>query len=339
LIGQPDPDATQVTELMERQVNQLVRLVDDLLEISRITRGKIELRKELVEVAALVRTAVETSRPLIEAAGHRLVLSLPPEPLTLHGDPVRLAQVFTNLLNNAAKYTDPGGQISFTIRADGRWLDASVRDTGVGIPPDMLSDVFKLFRQVDDHAGHAQGGLGIGLTLVKSLVEMHGGTVEARSAGLGQGAEFVVQLPMAHEQFSGDAPKAAVGPSPSLVPKRVLVVDDNRDAAESLGMLLRTLGATVHIVYSGAEALESLEAHNPSVVLLDIGMPDMDGYEVARRIRQRPGFMDVTLIALTGWGQEKDRQRSRTAGFDYHLTKPANVSVLETLLMSLDTQG
>jgi PAS domain S-box-containing protein len=339
LMGQPDPNAMQVTELMERQVNHMVRLVDDLLEISRITRGKIELRRELVEIAAVVRGAVETSRPLIEAAGHQLVLSLPAEPLTLNGDPVRLAQVFANLLNNAAKYTDPGGQISFTIRADGESIEASVRDTGMGIPPEMLSEVFKLFRQVDRHVEHAQGGLGIGLTLVKSLVEMHGGTVEARSGGPGQGAEFVVRLPIAPAEWSVDAPREARGPPASLVPKRVLVVDDNRDAAESMGMLLRTLGATVHIVYSGVEALESLEAHQPNVVVLDIGMPGMDGYELARRIRQHAGFKDVTLIALTGWGQDKDRHRSRTAGIDYHLTKPANVSVLETLLMSLDTHG
>jgi CheY-like chemotaxis protein len=259
------------------------------------------------------------------------------EPVIVEADPVRLAQVVSNLLNNAAKYTDPGGQISLTVRVDGAWIEASVRDTGIGIPPDMLTDVFKLFRQVDRHAGHAQGGLGIGLTLVKSLVEMHHGTVEARSAGPGEGAEFVVRLPVAHQQSSVDSTEATIGSQSTLVPSRVLVVDDNRDAAESLGMLLRTLGATVHIVFSGAEALESLEAHRPTVVLLDIGMPDMDGYEVARRIRQRPGFEDVTLIALTGWGQEKDRHRSRAAGFDYHLTKPANVSALETLLMSLGT--
>jgi PAS domain S-box-containing protein len=339
LIDQPDPDVMQVTELIERQVDHMVRLVDDLLEVSRITRGKIELRKEPVEIAAVVRTAVETSRPLIEAAGHQLTLSLPAEPLTLSGDPVRLAQVFANLLNNAAKYTDPGGQISFAIRASEGWIEASVRDTGMGIPPEMLSEVFNLFRQVDRHAERAQGGLGIGLTLVKSLVEMHGGTVEARSAGPGHGAEFLVRLPVDQAEWSVNSPREPLVPSLSLVPKRVLVVDDNRDAAESLGMLLSTLGATVHIAYSGVEALQSLEAQRPNVVLLDIGMPGMDGYEVARRIRQQPGFKDVTLIALTGWGQDKDRHRSRAAGINYHLTKPANVSMLETLLMSLDSPG
>jgi len=337
LINQPDPEATELTELMERQVKHMVRLVDDLLEVSRITRGKIELRKELVEVAAVVRSAVETSRPLIEAAGHELVLSLPSEPLGLHGDPVRLAQIFANLLNNAAKYTDAGGRITLTVRRDGEWVSTSVRDTGMGIPPDMLPKVFELFRQIERHAGHAQGGLGIGLTLVKSLVEMHGGSVEASSAGVGQGSEFVVRLPLAQTEWSIAVPKTAISAPVAFAPKRVLVVDDNRDAAESLGMLLKTLGATVHVVYSGADALEALESHQPAVVLLDIGMPGMDGYEVARQIRQRPGFKDVTLIALTGWGQDKDRHRSRKAGFNYHLTKPANVSVLETLLLSIDS--
>ena len=339
LIGQPDQEATELTELMERQVNHMVRLVDDLLEVSRITRGKIELRRELVEVAAVVRSAVETSRPLIEAAGHELVLSLPSEPLALHGDPVRLAQIFANLLNNAAKYTDAGGRITFTVRRDAEWVAISVRDTGMGITPEMLPRVFELFRQIERHAGHAQGGLGIGLTLVKSLVEMHGGSVEASSAGIGQGSEFVVRLPLARAEWSADVPKTTISAPLAFSPKRVLVVDDNRDAAESLGMLLKTLGANVEVVFSGAEALDVLESYRPAVVLLDIGMPGMDGYEVARRIRQQPGFQDVTLIALTGWGQDKDRHRSQKAGFNYHLTKPANVSVLETLLLSIDSRS
>jgi PAS domain S-box-containing protein len=336
LLSEPDSDTTHLTELMERQVNHMVRLIDDLLEVSRITSGKIELRREAVEIASLARTAVETSRPLIEAAGHQLVVALPPEPLTLHGDPVRLAQVFANLLNNAAKYTQAGGRIWFTVRREGASLIASVRDTGVGIPSDMLPHVFELFRQIDGHAGHAQGGLGIGLTLVKSLVELHGGSVSANSEGNGRGSEFVVRLPLAEERASADSRKSATSSTLALTPKRVLVVDDNRDAAESLGMLLTMLGATVHVSYSGADALQALATHKPSVVLLDIGMPEMDGYEVARRIREQPDFRDVTLIALTGWGQEKDRRRSRRAGFDFHLTKPANVDALETLLVSLE---
>ena len=336
LLSEQDADAKQLTELMERQVNQMVRLIDDLLEVSRITSGKIELRKEAIEIASLVRTAVETSRPLIEAAGHQLVVALPPEPLTLHGDPVRLAQVFANLLNNAAKYTQAGGRIWFTIRREGASATVSVRDTGVGIPSDMLPRVFDLFRQIDRHAGQAQGGLGIGLTLVKSLVELHGGTVNAYSEGNGRGSEFVVHLPLAAEPAYAGSRKSATSSTLALAPKRVLVVDDNRDAAESLGMLLTMLGATVHVSYSGEDALKALATHKPSVVLLDIGMPEMDGYEVARRIRELPDFREITLIALTGWGQEKDRRRSRRAGFDFHLTKPANVDALETLLVSLE---
>jgi CheY-like chemotaxis protein/two-component sensor histidine kinase len=329
LLTEQDADAKQLTELMERQVNHMVRLIDDLLEVSRITSGKIELRKEAIEIASLVRTAVETSRPLIEAAGHQLVVALPPEPLTLQGDPVRLAQVFANLLNNAAKYTEAGGRIWFTIRREGASATISVRDTGVGIPSDMLPRVFDLFRQIDRHAGQAQGGLG---TDPRETGRIHGGTVNTyakvmdrqRVRGSSADGGAIRWQPEERDQFD-----------PALL-KASLVVDDNRDAAESLGMLLTMLGATVHVSYSGADALKALATHRPSVVLLDIGMPEMDGYEVARRIRELPDFRDVTLIALTGWGQEKDRRRSRRAGFDFHLTKPANVDALETLLVSLE---
>ena len=335
LTSQHDAATERVGEMMERQVNHMVRLVDDLMEVSRITRGKIELRKELIEVAAIVRSAVETSRPLIEAAGHQLALTIPPEPLTLEGDSVRLTQVVANLLNNAAKYTDNGGQIWLTVGRDAEGVSISVRDTGTGIPPDMLPQVFDLFTQVDRQANRAQGGLGIGLTLVKSLVEMHGGSVRAHSEGTGRGSEFVVRLPLATSHPAGRS-RAEGGSYTVLAPRRVLVVDDNHDAADSLGMLLKLLGADVHIVYNGPDALEALAAYQPAVVLLDIGMPGMDGYEVARRIRQQPAARPVTLIALTGWGQEADRKRSQTAGFDYHLIKPADVSVLETILVSLE---
>ncbi len=336
LTGRLDPAAERVGEMMERQVNHLVRLVDDLLEVSRITRGKIELRKEPVEIAAIVRNAVETSRPQIEAGSHQLALALPPEPLTVEGDAVRLAQVFANLLNNSAKYTDEGGQIWLTVRREEAEVAVSVRDSGAGIPPDMLPRVFELFTQVDRQGDRAQGGLGIGLTLVKSLVEMHGGSVQAHSAGPGRGSEFVVRLPLATPRGSG--PGAAATPSAVLTPCRVLVVDDNRDAAESLGMLLKLLGAEVQVVFSGPDALEALATYRPSVVLLDIGMPGMDGHEVARRIRQQRGSEEMTLIALTGWGQEEDRRRSQSAGFDYHLIKPADVNALETLLLSLESR-
>ena len=336
LTAQHDPTAERVGEMMERQVNHMVRLVDDLLEVSRITRGKIELRKETVELASVVRSAVETSRPLIEAAGHQLAVAIPPEPLTVEGDPVRLAQAIANLLNNAAKYTEAGGQIWLTVRREGERAAVSVRDTGEGIPADQLPRVFDLFMQVDHGAGRTQGGLGIGLALVKSLVEMHGGSVHAHSEGRGRGSEFLVHLPLVARGSPASVPRMATEASTVLAARRVLVVDDNRDAAQSLGMLLQLLGADVHVVYNGPDALQALAAYKPAVVLLDIGMPGMDGHEVARRIRQQAGFQDVTLIALTGWGQVEDRQRSQAAGFDYHLIKPADVSTLQTLLMSLE---
>jgi signal transduction histidine kinase/ActR/RegA family two-component response regulator len=336
LTGPQDSPSEHVAEMMERQVNHMVRLVDDLLEVSRISRGKIELRKEMLEVAAVVRSAVETSRPLIEGGGHRLSFEIPAEPITLEGDLVRLTQVVANLLNNAAKYSDAGGQIWLAVRRDANQVVISVRDAGVGIPPDMVARVFDLFMQVDRQPSRVQGGLGIGLTLVKNLVELHGGSVEARSEGVGRGSEFVVRLPLV----------AAAAPTPHVVPvnysaavlseRRVLVVDDNRDAAESLGTLLKLLGADVRVVYSGPAALEAVATHRPGVVLLDIGMPGMDGLDVARRIRQLPGAQDVILIALTGWGQEEDRDRSQSAGFDFHLIKPADVNALQHLLVSVD---
>jgi signal transduction histidine kinase len=336
LTSPNDPATGRIVEMMERQVNHMVRLVDDLFEISRISRGRVELRKEPVEVATVVEGALETSRPLIEARRHQLLLAIAPEPLTLEGDPVRLAQVLANLLNNAAKYTDVGGQIWLTVRREGDAVVISVRDSGTGIPADMLPRVFDLFTQVDRSADRAQGGLGIGLTLVKSLVEMHGGSVAAHSEGSGKGSEFVVRLPLTTETCAVGPAGPEGRPSAALAPRRVLVVDDNRDAAESLGMVLELLGAEAQVVCSGPDALEALGTYQPAVVLLDIGMPGMDGYEVAKRIRERPAFRDVTLVALTGWGQEEDRRRSRTAGFDYHLIKPADVSALKTLLSSLE---
>ena len=332
LTSQHDPVGERVGDMMDRQVSHMVRLVDDLLEVSRITSGKIALRKERVDLAAVVKNSVETSRPLIEAVEHHLMLAFPAEPLIVDGDPIRLAQVFANLLNNSAKYTDAGGEIRITAHSEDGWAVVSVRDTGAGIPREMLPSVFELFTQIDRHADRAQGGLGIGLTLVKSLVEMHGGTVQANSAGLGKGSEFVVRLPLVPDRHTADFSAAPEISSSLLKPRRVLVVDDNRDAAESMGILLKLLGADVHVAYGGAEALEALPAYRPDVVILDIGMPGMDGYEVARRIRQQPEFQKVTLIALTGWGQDEDRRRSHTAGFDYHLIKPADIDALQALL-------
>ena len=331
-----DPAVDQMGEMMERQVNHMVRLVDDLLEVSRITRGKIELRKEVVDMAAIVRSAVETSRPLIEAGEHQLTLSLPEPPLTLEGDPVRLAQVLANLLNNAAKYTDKGGRIWLSVRRESGWVTISVKDTGTGIPADMLPRVFELFTQIDRHADRTQGGLGIGLTLVKSLVGMHGGTIQAHSEGLGRGSEFVVRLPITMPARFAKTLTPEDRSVPHLSSRRVLVVDDNRDAADSLGILLKILGADVQVVHSGEDALRAIASYRPAVVMLDLGMPGMDGHEVARRIREQLEFQDVTLIALTGWGQEEDRLRSQSAGFDYHLIKPADITALQTLLLSLE---
>ena len=337
--GAQDSIAKSVSEMMERQVNHMVRLVDDLLEVSRITCGKIVLRKESVDVAGIVRSAVETSQPFIDAPGHELIVEIAPEPLVVEGDPVRLIQVVSNLLNNAAKYTDAGGRIWLTVRKDGNDAAISVRDTGVGIPASMLPRVFELFAQVDRPAGLARGGLGIGLTLVKTLAELHGGSVHVHSDGDERGSEFVVRLPLASVQVptqpdSGESSAPALHASP-----KVLVVDDNRDAADSLGMLLGVLGTDFRIVYDGPSALAAVATYKPDVVLLDIGMPGMDGHEVARRIRQQPQAQNVTLVALTGWGQEEDRSRSEAAGFDRHLIKPADIGALKALFQTVLERG
>ncbi|HXS82169.1 MAG TPA: ATP-binding protein [Methylomirabilota bacterium] len=332
--------AARVGAMMERQVNHMVRLVDDLMEVSRITRGKIELRREPVELAVVVRSAVEIGRPLIESAGHQLTLTIPQQPVIVQGDAVRLTQVVANLLNNAAKYTDPGGGIGLTVRQDGDSATISVRDTGTGIPPDMLPRVFDLFTQVDHHAGRSQGGLGIGLTLVKSLVEMHGGSVMAYSEGPGRGSEFVVRLPLAADARCGtDEPRRDAGSAPLMARRRVLIVDDNHDAADSLGTLLELRGAEVRVAYNGHDCLRAVATHRPAVVLLDIGMPGKDGYEVAHEIRRLPEANGVTLIALSGWGQKADRDLSRAAGFDYHLIKPVDIQALEALLITVDGEA
>jgi PAS domain S-box-containing protein len=322
--------------IMNRQVDHMVRLIDDLLEVSRITRGKIELRRERVPLGQVIASAVETSRPLIDAAGHELFVEGPGGEVMLDADPVRLSQVFANLLNNAAKYTERAGEIRLTIRADGPDAVITVRDTGIGIAREMLPHVFDMFVQVGRADRVSQEGLGIGLSLVRSLVEMHGGTVAANSAGVGRGSEFVVRLPVAAEERA---------PEPGSPRRRreqerwtgfsVLVVDDNRDAADSLGGLLETLGAEVRIAYDGASALELLASAAPDVALLDIGMPGMDGYDLAHRIRSEPQYRDVALIAVTGWGNEQDLRRAKEAGFDHHVGKPASVAELRSLVCAL----
>jgi signal transduction histidine kinase/CheY-like chemotaxis protein len=322
-------------EMMERQVQHLVRLVDDLLDVSRVMRGKIELRREPVELATVVAWAVETVQPLVEAQGHDLSVRMPSESLLLDADPVRLAQVVGNLLTNAAKYTEPSGRIWLTAERDGDMAALRVRDNGIGIASHMLPRIFELFVQLDHGSTKAQGGLGIGLTLVKNLVEMHNGIVQARSDGLGHGSEFVVRLPLVASAVDPDHGADTASQADQFVPpsgKRLLVVDDNQDAANSLAMLLKLQGHDARVAYSGIGALEMTKTYTPDVVLLDIGMPGMDGYEVARRMRQQVGLEGVVLAALTGWGQQEDRRRSKEAGFDHHLVKPVDVAELNRLL-------
>jgi PAS domain S-box-containing protein len=328
-----DAHSAPVLAMMERQVNHLVRLVDDLLEVSRISRGKFSLRKERVELATVLRNAAETSEPLVREAGHRLEIDLPAEPLWLEGDPVRLAQILANLLNNAAKYTPDGGQISVRAWRDGDDAVISVRDNGVGIAAEALPRMFEMFSRGDRDSGLSQGGLGIGLALSRRLAQMHNGSLEATSDGPGKGSEFLVRLPLA--VTPGPAATGAAGGDGGLAQTRVLVVDDNHDAGDSLLMVLSILGADVRIARSGAEAIEIFESYLPSVVLLDIGMPGMNGYEVARAIRSRFPGQATTLVALTGWGQDDDRRRAREAGFDHHLVKPAEIDTLQQLLASL----
>jgi signal transduction histidine kinase/ActR/RegA family two-component response regulator len=334
LNGGGDGTTALVREMMERQMDQLVRLVDDLLEMSRISRGAFELRRERVEVRAFVGNALETSDPIIRASRHELRISLPPEPLWVSGDPVRLSQILINLLNNAARYTDAGGRIEVRVQRDGGVVEISVRDSGEGIAPDVLPRLFEMFSRGDRSSGRGQGGLGIGLAISRRLAEMHGGSIEARSEGRGKGAEFIVRLPVAADQSVGSAGRRPAEDGVALQ-KRILVVDDNRDAADSLAMLLRTLGAEVQVAYDGLEGLKAFQAHEPAVVLLDIGMPGMDGYEVVRRLRDRSSGKHVPIVALSGWGQEDDRRRAREAGFDHHLVKPANIDALQGLLRSL----
>jgi CheY-like chemotaxis protein len=322
--------------MMERQVAQMVRLVDDLLDISRITRGRIQLRKERVELAAVVHSAVEECRPLLDAQCHELTLALPHEPVYLDADPTRLGQVFANLLNNAIKYTKTGGHIWLAAGRQGGEAVLSVRDTGIGIAAEHLPHLFEIFSQVEPALERSAGGLGIGLSLVRGLVELHGGRVEARSEGLGRGSEFVVRLPVV-EVAPAQPPGESAGDSPagSARTYRILAVDDNRDAADSLAMMLRMMGHEASTAYDGPAAVESAMTLRPDVVLLDIGLPRMNGYEVARHIRQQPWGKAMALIALTGWGQEDDKRRALDAGCDHHLTKPVEASALEKLLALL----
>jgi len=327
----------KTTAMMERQVHYLVRLVDDLLDVSRVMSGKIELRRELVELDNVIARAVETTQPLIAAQGHTLELSLPHDSLLLDADPVRLAQVVGNLLANSAKYSEANGHIWISATRDQDDVLLRIKDAGIGIAPDMLSHIFELFVQADHAFTKAQGGLGIGLTLARNLVHMHGGTITARSAGLGKGSEFIVRLPLVvgRQEIQHDGPAASGMQDRLSSGHRLLVVDDNEDAAESLATLLRLFGHEVEIAYDGPSALALAGTFAPRAVFLDIGMPGMDGYEVARRLRQQPGMETVVLAALTGWGQQEDRRRTSEAGFDHHLVKPPETAVLERVLGAL----
>jgi two-component system CheB/CheR fusion protein len=332
-----DPARTEAARaMMERQLRQLVRLVDDLLDVSRITRNKLELRRARVELATIIQSAVEAAAPLIESLGHTLSMHLPPGLLVLDADLTRLAQVFGNLLTNAAKYTERGGQIGLTAVREDDHVFVTVTDTGIGIAPEHLHDVFGMFTQVAPAAQRVQGGLGIGLALVARLVEMHGGTVEARSEGPGKGSAFVVRLPLAPVPLSAEVPATASPPAgDSAARYRVAVADDNVDAAQSLATLLTTTGHEVRTAYDGLAAVALAEAYRPDVALLDIGMPGLDGYEVARRIRAQPWGKAMALVALTGWGQDEDKRRAEEAGFDRHVTKPVDPGALGQLLAEL----
>lgn len=325
-----DDTITPVCDMMGRQVDHLVRLVDDLMEVSRITRGKIDLRKINTDLKSVISSSVETSRPVIEAARHELSVRMPTEPLPVNADPVRLAQVFANILHNAAKYTDQGGKISIGARRDGGTALVTVGDSGIGIPADALSRIFDMFMQADPHDSRAQSGLGIGLTLARSLVELHGGSITAFSKGPGSGSEFTVRLPLVK---AADVRPGTRRGNAGLVTGslRILVVDDNADAAESMSTLLRLLGADVRVAHDGPAALNMFSAFRPALALLDLGMPGMDGFELAHRIR---ASFDPTpmLVALTGRGAETDRHLSAAAGFDHHLIKPADIEAIETLI-------
>jgi signal transduction histidine kinase len=350
-----DPQLNWARDVIARQLTSLTRLVDDLLDVSRITRGKINLTRQAVELEGLISRAVETVQPLFDEHHHELTLELPDSGVKVFGDATRLSQVIANVLGNAAKYTDEGGQISLATKVRANDVEIRIRDNGIGIRQDLLPHVFELFTQLDRNDGRTQGGLGIGLALVQRLVQMHGGEVSATSEGPGKGSEFVIRLPLLHREAdpveaqreaavetaaaSGSEMASAMTPlvtaSAARMARRILIADDNNDALESLATLLQLSGHEVYTATNGGTALQSAERHLPEVVLLDIGMPLLDGYEVAKRIRAQPWGQRITLVALTGWGQDSDRRRSREAGFDSHLVKPLDLETLTDLLARL----
>jgi signal transduction histidine kinase len=324
----PDAQRTRARDMIERQVEHLVRLVDDLLDISRITRGVITLQQEKLSVADVITRAVETSRPIIDARGHELHIAQPQSPLVVYGDMTRLSQVVSNLLNNAAKFTPEAGRIDLTVKRIGNAIDVTITDSGIGIAPEMLPKVFDLFTQVDRAQHHGTPGLGIGLALVRRLVEMHGGDVTARSEGLGRGAQLTVRLPLAPEQQLPDTSVDGNREGRAASPRRVLIVDDNHEAADSMAWLVSSGGHEVRVAYDGPQALALAATFTPDVLLLDLGMPGLTGFDVARQIRHQSWGEAMTLVAVTGWGQERDRRRAAEAGFDAHLVKPVKTAEL-----------
>ncbi len=343
--GHSSEAPAKALEMAVRQVTHMARLLDDLLDVSRISRGRIELRIEPVDFEALVGRSVEAVDSMLRDRGHEIALTLPPGPITVEGDPTRLEQVVVNLLNNAAKYTEPGGKIQVELRRGDGEVVLSIRDNGIGIAPEMLTRIFEPFVQAARRLERSQGGVGIGLTLVQKLVELHGGTVEAYSEGLGRGSEFIVRLPLPIApdlRTNGEPHPPALEPvrlNHASTRHRVLVVDDNVDAAVSLGMLLKLAGQEVRVAYDGPAALRQATDFRPHLVLLDIGMPGMDGYEVCRRLRRESGLERTTVVALTGWGQDEDRRRSHEAGFDHHIVKPVEPSALQRLLDDIPAEG
>jgi signal transduction histidine kinase/CheY-like chemotaxis protein len=339
LLGSPVAGPAEIawaSDVIRRQVGHMSSLLDDLLDVARITQGKLELRKEWVRLQNVIDTAVEAARPVIDAHSHHLVLDLPDPPPVLEADPLRLAQILSNLLTNAAKYSNDGGEILLAARIDGSMLEISVTDHGIGIPGEALGSVFEMFAQIQGTSNRSEGGLGIGLSLVKGLVELHRGTIEAHSDGPGLGSRFTMKVPCipAAEHESGPQ---SVHTEPAAPPgKRILVVDDNRDAADSLGLLLGLDGHDVRVAYAGRQALETVKdsAFMPEVAILDLGLPDLSGYDLARLLRQDPNLQRITLVALTGWGQEEHKQRAREAGFDHHLTKPVDLERLAEVIAS-----
>jgi len=335
-LAEDDPNLRRkASGVMERQLAQMVRLIDDLLDVSRITRNKLQLRKERVELATAVQSALEAVRPLVETAGHEVTVALPPEPVHLDADLTRLTQIFTNLLNNAVKYTEAGGHIRLAAERQGGEAVVSIHDSGIGISAEHLPHLFEMFSQVAPALERSTGGLGIGLALVRGLVELHGGSVAAHSAGLGQGSELVVRLPVAVAPAPAPSQPGAEPRSPSGARRRILIADDNPDSVEVLSLVLEHAGYEVRTAHDGLEAVRAAATFRPEVALLDIGMPGLNGYEAAQRIREQSGGWDMVLVAITGWGQEGDKRRAREAGFDHHLTKPVDPADLQKLLASV----